>query len=215
MTLLGFPGGASGKEPTCQCSRHKRGGFDPGSGRFPWRRRNTRSTPAFLRGEFHGQRSLAGYNPWGHRVWHDWSALACPYDISVIVVLSLSRVQFFVILQIVACQAPLSMEFSRPECWSGYPFPSPGDLPNPGIKPTSSTLQAESLPAEPQGKPKKSGLGAHPFSSRSSWPRKWTRVSCIAGWFFTNWAIRELWLVKTIFIFFRSRCLKLLIGSST
>ena len=47
------------------------------------------------------------------------------------------------------------MEFSRPECWSGQPFPSPGDLPNPGIKPRSPTLQADSSPAEPQGKPKK------------------------------------------------------------
>ena len=43
------------------------------------------------------------------------------------------------------------MEFSRPEYWSGKPFPSPGDLPNPGIKPRSPTLQADSLPAEPQG----------------------------------------------------------------
>ena len=43
------------------------------------------------------------------------------------------------------------MEFSRPEYWSGYPFPSPGDLPNPGIKPRSPTLQADSLPVEPQG----------------------------------------------------------------
>ena len=46
------------------------------------------------------------------------------------------------------------MEFSKPEYWSGQPFPSPGDLPNPGIEPTSPTLQADSLPAEPQGKPK-------------------------------------------------------------
>ena len=43
------------------------------------------------------------------------------------------------------------MEFSRPEYWSGQPFPPPGDLPNPGIKPV---LQADSLPAEPQGKTK-------------------------------------------------------------
>ena len=44
------------------------------------------------------------------------------------------------------------MEFSRPEYWSGWPFPSPGDLPNPGIKPRSSALQMDSLPAEPQRK---------------------------------------------------------------
>ena len=43
--------------------------------------------------------------------------------------------------------------FSRPEYWNGQPFPSPGDLPNPGIEPRSPTLQADSLPAEPQGKP--------------------------------------------------------------
>ena len=46
-----------------------------------------------------------------------------------------------------------SIEFSRPEYWSGYPFPSPGDLPNPGIEPRSPALQADSLPAETQGKP--------------------------------------------------------------
>ena len=45
------------------------------------------------------------------------------------------------------------MQFSSPEYWSGSPFPSPGDLPNPGIKPRSPTLQADLLPAEPQGKP--------------------------------------------------------------
>ena len=45
------------------------------------------------------------------------------------------------------------MEFSRPEYWSELPFPSPGDLPNPGMEPRSLALQADSLPAEPQGKP--------------------------------------------------------------
>ena len=48
----------------------------------------------------------------------------------------------------------MSMEFSRPEYWSGWPFPSSGDLPNPGIEPRSPTSRADSLPAEPQGKPK-------------------------------------------------------------
>ena len=47
----------------------------------------------------------------------------------------LSHVQFFATPWTVACQAPLSMEFSRQEYWSGWPFPSPGNLPNPGIKP--------------------------------------------------------------------------------
>ena len=50
-------------------------------------------------------------------------------------------------------QAPLSMEFSRQEYWSGLPFPSPGDLPNPGIELKSPELQADSLPSEPPGRP--------------------------------------------------------------
>ena len=53
-----------------------------------------------------------------------------------------------------------SMEFSRPEYWSGQPFPSPGDLPNPGIEPRSPTLQVDSLPAEPQKKQKNIGVGS-------------------------------------------------------
>ena len=55
----------------------------------------------------------------------------------------------------VARQAPLSMEFSMQECWSGQPFPSPGDLPDPGIEPRSPALQADSLSSEPAGKPTK------------------------------------------------------------
>ena len=51
-----------------------------------------------------------------------------------------------VTLWTVASQAPLAMGFSRQEYWSGLPFPSPGDLPNPGIKPRSPALQADSLP---------------------------------------------------------------------
>ena len=53
----------------------------------------------------------------------------------------------------VACQAPLSMGFSRWEYWNGLPFPSPEDLPNPGIKPGSPALQADSLLTELWGKP--------------------------------------------------------------
>ena len=55
----------------------------------------------------------------------------------------------------VACQAPLSMRFSRQEYWSGLPFPSPGDLPDPRMEPWSSKLQADSSPSELPGKPLK------------------------------------------------------------
>ena len=54
----------------------------------------------------------------------------------------------------VSHQAPLSMGFSRQEYWSGLPYPSPGDLPKPGIKPRSPAFQADSLPTELSGKPK-------------------------------------------------------------
>ena len=68
---------------------------------------------------------------------------------------SLIPVQFFATPWTVAFQAPLSMGFSRQEHWSGLPFPSPGDLPDPGIKPSSPALQVDSLLSEPPGKPQK------------------------------------------------------------
>ena len=98
---------------------------------------------------------------------------------------SLSRVWLFVTPWTVQ-----SMEFSRPEYWSGEPFPSPGDLPNPGIEPRSPALQVDSLPAE-QGKPKNTGVGSLSLLQWIPLPRNRTRVYCIAGGFFTNWAIRE------------------------
>ena len=61
---------------------------------------------------------------------------------------SLSHVQLFATPRIKADQAPLSRRFSRQGYWSGLPFPSPGDLPNPGIEPGSPALQADSLPTE-------------------------------------------------------------------
>ena len=64
---------------------------------------------------------------------------------------SLSRVRLFATPWTVAYQAPLSMGFSRQECWSGLPLPSPEDLPNPGIKPWSPTLQEDALTSELPG----------------------------------------------------------------
>ena len=68
-----------------------------------------------------------------------------------------SRVRLFSTPWTVAHQAPPSMGFSRQEYWSGLPSPSPGDLPNPGIEPTSPALEADALTSEPPGnKPKDS-----------------------------------------------------------
>ena len=102
----------------------------------------------------------------------------------------LSRVRLFV--------TPLtvqSMRFSRPEYWSGYPFPSPGDLPNPGIEPRSPALQVGSLPAEPQGKPLKkkiilciyfgcagSSLLLGPFSSCGEQGPLWLWCAGLSWW---------------------------------
>ena len=73
-----------------------------------------------------------------------------------------------------ANQAPLSVGILQTGYWSGLPCPPPGDFPNPGIEPRSFALQADSLPAEPPGKPKNIGVGSHPFSGGSSQPRNQT-----------------------------------------
>ena len=66
---------------------------------------------------------------------------------------SLSHIQFFATPWTVAYKAPPTRLFSRQEYWSGLPFPSPGDLPNPGVESRSLALQAEALPSELPGKP--------------------------------------------------------------
>ena len=73
--------------------------------------------------------------------------------IALVKVTSLSHVRLFVIPWTVAYQAPPSMGFSRQEYWHGLPFPSPGDLPVPGIEPRSPALQTDALLSEPPGKP--------------------------------------------------------------
>ena len=79
-----------------------------------------------------------------HRVRHDWSDLAA--------VAAASHIQLFVTPWTVAHQASLSMGFPRQEQWSRLQFPSPGDLPNPGIKPRSLTLAGRFFTTEPSGK---------------------------------------------------------------
>ena len=76
-----------------------------------------------------------------------------PSQYQKVKVKSLSHVRLFATLWTVAHQAPPSMGFSRQEYWSGVPFLSPGDLPDPGIKPRSPALQAGALTSEPPGKP--------------------------------------------------------------
>ena len=97
----------------------------------------------------------------------------------IVVVDMLSCVQLSSILWPIACQAPLSMEFSRQEYWSGLPFPPPEDLPDAGIEPESSVapaLQIDFLPAEP-----------------------WGSLSCVDPGFLPNNLATLLWRVKDTF----------------
>ena len=94
----------------------------------------------------------------------------------------LSCVLLFATPWTVACQAPLSMEFSRPEYWSGWPFPSPADLPNPGIKPRSPALQADFYHLRHCGSPRILEWVIDPFSSRSSFFQKSNRGLLQCRW---------------------------------
>ena len=84
-----------------------------------------------------------------------------------------------------------SMEFSRPEYWSGKPFPSPGDLPTEGLNPGLLHYRQILYQLSHKGSQRILEWIAYPLSSGSIPPRKWICVSCIAGGFFTNWAVME------------------------
>ena len=120
-----------------------------------WRQWRTEK-PALLKSmEWQSQHHLAaeqqqnsGYNS----LCCEKTSLLLIYFTHVYVCQSLRHVQLFVTPCAEACQAPLSMGFSRQEYWSGSPFPSPGDLPYPGIEPRSPALQADSSLSEPPGK---------------------------------------------------------------
>ena len=116
--------------------------YSVGSGSGPQKVMGTLSCSLFTRFSSETQRLL------------EKLCLAQHYPYSVCAVLSqFSGVRLFAILWTVARQSPLSMGFSRPEYRSRLPFPSPGNLPHPGIKLGSPVLQADSSPSEPPGKP--------------------------------------------------------------
>ena len=144
-------------------------------------------TPVFLPGESHWQRSLEGYRPWvceesDMTEKHNKNAsiltlLQCSIGEKWLTDLASTQrrgwrkdanPRRYSLQGSESCSVKsdslqphgLSMDFSRPDYWSGSPFPSPGDLPNPGIEPRSPTLQADCLPAELQGKPKNTGVGS-------------------------------------------------------
>ena len=92
-----------------------------------------------------------------------------------------------------------SMEFSRQEYWSGYPLPSPGDLPNPEIEPGHSHCRQILYCLSHQRSLRIRDWVAYIFSKGSYWPRNRAEVSCIEGRFFTSWATREASLSLLVF----------------
>ena len=120
----------------------------------------------------------------------------------------------------VAYQAPPSMGLSRQECWSGLPFPSPGDLPDPGIEPRSPALQADALPSKPPGKPIETKVylknwdylveqrldysttsrprksGRKTLESRFMWSNK--KTSQVAQWLRTCLLMQKTWVLSLV-----------------
>ena len=95
------------------------------------------------------------FNLWNYSEWKQLKCALTREWIKKLVCTCLVVSDSFATPWIVAPQAPLSMEFSRQEYWSGLPCPPPGDLPDPGNEPGSPALQADSLPSEPPGKPQR------------------------------------------------------------
>ena len=92
------------------------------------------------------------FTSWVTREAQTENYLTAATELTCVVLLNQLCLTLFETPWTVARQVTLSMEFSRQEYCSGWPFPSPGDLPNPGIKPRSPALQTDSLPSEPPGK---------------------------------------------------------------
>ena len=150
--VLRLLGGSDGKESACSAGDPASvfGSEDPlakwmathssiFAWRIPWTEEPGRLQPLGLQ--------RVGHN-WATDIFIHFSCL--PYlDCKWSEVKSLSRIRLFATSWTVAYQAPPSMGFYRQQCWSGLPFPSPGDLPDPGIEPRSSTLRADALPSEP------------------------------------------------------------------
>ena len=130
--------GSDGKKSACKGDPS----LIPGLGRSLGEGMATHSS--ILAEEFHGQRSLAGDSSWGPKDLEmiEWLTLSLSLS-------SLSCVWLFVTPWTVARQGLLSTEFSKQKYWSGLPFPSPRDLPDPGIRLGSPAFQADSLTSKP------------------------------------------------------------------
>ena len=127
----------------------------PGSRKIPWRKK-WQSTPVFLPGKSHQQRSLSAYSPWGYkRVRQDLATELQQQSGLWIEKKQEERTRFHMQSHPPSykdCQAPLSMGFARQEYWSRWPFPSPGELPQPRDQTQVSCIPSGFFTAPP-GKP--------------------------------------------------------------
>ena len=155
--FLGFPGGPAGKESSCNMGdlgSIPRLGRSSGEGNsYPLQYSGLEnSMNCIVHGVAKSQTQLDGFHFTLHWTsWTNWAKLLKRF-VSFLSSVCVSHVWLFVTLWTVAWQALLSAEFSRQEYWNGLPCPPPGDLPDPGIKPGSLSLQADSLLSEPPGK---------------------------------------------------------------
>ena len=127
ILIMGLLWWLGGKESACQCRRRK---FDPWVRKIPWRRK-WQPNPVFLPGKCHGWEPGGLQSMGWQKVGPDWTTKQQQW---ACVLSCFSRVWLPVILWTVVHQAPLSIEFSRQEYWSRWPFPPPADLPNPGME---------------------------------------------------------------------------------
>ena len=126
---------------------------------------------------------------------------------------SLSCVRLFAIPWTVVYQASLSMGFSRQEYWSGFPLPFPEDLPDPGIEPRFSALQADALPSEPPGKPQSSASGKKKKNNKKKPACRWHKRHGFDPWIGKiPW--RRAWQPSPVFLSGREHGLKSLAGYS-
>ena len=100
---------------------------------------------------------------------------------------SLSHIRLSATPWTVAYQAPPLMGFSRQEYWSGLPFPSPGDLPDPGIEPRSPALEADALTSEPPGKPIQEGVPKSILTVQVWWVVEWKPSGLPDGLLHLHW----------------------------
>ena len=170
-TFISFPNGSAGKEPTCQCRRHRFLGWeDP-------LEKERQPTPVFLPGKSHGQRSLVGYSPWGHKELDMTECTRTGQD-------------RYILFSDTKCPlANLPPKSAWNTCLSGADqdqnvlvaqlFPTLCD-------PMNCSLPGSSVHGISQARKLK--WAAISFSRVFSWPRDLAQVSCIAGRFFTVWA---------------------------